>query len=476
MGNTVSKVGLIGLIAIVFGSMIGGGIFNISQNMAAEASLAAVVISWIISGIGVGCLVYTFKTLSDNRPDITSGIFGYAEAGFGRYAGFNSAWGYWLSAALGNIAFAVMVNDALAKFFPVFQNHGWQTILLGSICIWAINFFSFTGSKNTNFLNTISTIAKFLALLIILGIIVIFFQYDFLSQDFWGKTYDLSGLGSQIKSTMLVTLWCFIGVEGAVVISNQAKKESDVGKATVIGFLLALAMYATLSILSFGIMTQPELAKLTDPSVGGVIAKVVGNWGQIFVNISVLISVLGGWIAWTILVGEVPYDAAKQGVLPAFFKKENKNGAPTTALMISSAIMQLGMFAVVFADNVYVASITISGVMILPSYLLSSMYLYKASKNKGILKDQKKARNTAIIIGILSTLYCLWLIYAAGTSYLLLSTIFYALGIPFYRLAHKDIRKKGGTIYTKYERILEIIIIALALLAIYMLATNHVSF
>ena len=309
-----------------------------------------------------------------------------------------------------------------------------------------------------------------------MGILIIFFQYDLLSVDFWGGNYDLSGLGFQIKSTMLVTLWCFIGVEGAVVISNQAKKESDVGKATVIGFLLALAMYATLSILSFGIMTQPQLAKLTDPSLGGVVAKVVGNWGQIFVNISVLISVLGGWIAWTILVGEVPSDAAKQGVLPSFFKKENKNGAPTTALLISSSIMQLGMFAVVFADDVYVASITIAGVMILPSYLLSSMYLYKASKNMSILKDQQKQRRTAIIMGVLSTAYCLWLIYAAGTSYLLLSTIFYAIGIPFYRLAHKDTLKKRGAIYTGPERILEIIIIILALLAMYMLATNQVSF
>ncbi|WP_281614511.1 basic amino acid/polyamine antiporter [Flammeovirga sp. SubArs3] len=475
MENKSTKVGLAGLVAIVFGSMIGGGIFNIPQNMAASASLGAVILSWIISGIGVGLLVYTFKTLSEERSDITSGIYGYAKAGFGRYVGFNSAWGYWISAALGNVAFAVMLNDALGVFFPVLLKHGWQTIALGSGMIWFMNFISFLGTGKTSFLNTISTVAKFAGLVIVIGILIVSFKYDLLTKDFWGNAYHLDGLGSQIKSTMLVTLWCFIGIEGAVVIGSKAKKSSDVGKATVIGFLAALSMYVIISVLAFGIMQQPELAKLADPSSGALLEAAVGHWGLTFVNVAVIISVTGAWLAWTILVAEVPHDAAKDGVLPKLFVKENGNGAPTTALYISSIIMQIGMFSVIFAQDVYLAAIDIAGVMILPSYLLSAMYLFKGAKSKEILANSKK-RTLAIAVGAITTLYCLWLVYAAGMSYLLMATIFYAIGIPFYRLAHKEEVKAGKKIYTKGERVIEIAIMLLAIVAIYMISTGAVSF
>lgn len=121
MSEESRKLGLIGLTAIVFSSMIGGGIYAIPQNMAAGAGLGATIISWMISGFGVLFLVLTFKTLSDLRPELNSGIYQYAKESFGNYIGFNVAWGYWLCAAMGNVAFAVMLNDSLGFFFLFFS-------------------------------------------------------------------------------------------------------------------------------------------------------------------------------------------------------------------------------------------------------------------------------------------------------------------------------------------------------------------
>lgn len=91
MADGSKKLGLGGLVAIVFGSMIGGGIFNISQNMAQGAGLGATLISWVISGVGVLFLVLNFKILADARPDLNAGIYQYAKEGFGNYVGFNVA-------------------------------------------------------------------------------------------------------------------------------------------------------------------------------------------------------------------------------------------------------------------------------------------------------------------------------------------------------------------------------------------------
>lgn len=137
---------------------------------------------------------------------------------------------------MGNVAFAVMLNDSFGEFFPVLLKHGWQTVVFGSFFIWAMYLIVARGVKAAAAMNTVVTIVKFAALILIVVILFIFFKVGALSYDFWGHVSDLGSLGTQIKSTMLVTLWCFIGVEGAVVMSARARNSQDVGKAGVIGF------------------------------------------------------------------------------------------------------------------------------------------------------------------------------------------------------------------------------------------------
>ncbi len=476
MSDNTKKVGLLGLVAIVFGSMIGGGIFNIPQNMAANSSLGPILIAWAITGFGMLFLAFTFKSLSNARPDIKSGIYAYAREGFGRYVGFNAAWGYWIAAAVGNVAFAVMLNDAVGHFWPVLLKHGWQTIVFGAVLIWVMNFIVLNGIEGASSLNTISTIAKLVALVVIIIIMMLFFSLKDFTFSFWGQGLNLGSIGEQIRAPMLVTLWCFIGIEGAVVVAGRAKSPADVGKATVIGLLLALLLYVLLSVLAFGLMHQTELAKLKDPSTAYLLQNVVGEWGIDLVNIAVIVSVGGAWIAWTILVAEVPYEAAKEGVLPKIFTRENRKESPMAALYISSIIMTIFMVMVAFAKNVYMAAIDIASIMILPPYILSAAYLWKASERSDILSEMHKKRKSALTIGIIATFYCAWLIYAAGVNYILLSAIFYTIGIPFYLLAHKDELKQGKTAFKPYEMFIAVIFIISAVIAIDMLVTGKISY
>ncbi|MDV2888222.1 amino acid permease, partial [Alkalihalophilus pseudofirmus] len=80
-------------------------------------------------------------------------------------------------------------------------------------------------------------------------------------------TFHFADVLTQTKSTMLVTLWVFTGVEGAVVLSRQARKKKDVGKATVIGVISTLTIYILISLLSLGVMTRQELSTLKSPSM-----------------------------------------------------------------------------------------------------------------------------------------------------------------------------------------------------------------
>ncbi|WP_218827260.1 amino acid permease, partial [Caballeronia sordidicola] len=105
------KLGLVAMTMLVVSAMVGGGVFNLPQNMPQFASLGAVIIAWVVSGLGIFFLARTLQVLADIKPELTSGIYMYSRSGFGKYAGFQIAWGYWLSSAFGNVGFGVLLMD-----------------------------------------------------------------------------------------------------------------------------------------------------------------------------------------------------------------------------------------------------------------------------------------------------------------------------------------------------------------------------
>ena len=123
-------LGIVALTLLVISAMVGGGAFNLPQNMAQSASLGAVLIAWLVLGLGIFFLARTFQVLSDVKPDLKSGIYMYSRSGFGKYAGFQIAWGYWLSSAFGNVGFALLIMDLLNSFFPPYFKGGntWEAI------------------------------------------------------------------------------------------------------------------------------------------------------------------------------------------------------------------------------------------------------------------------------------------------------------------------------------------------------------
>ena len=69
------NLGVLALAGVVISSMIGGGIYSLPQNMASGASVGAVILAWIITGIGVYFIANTFRILSVVKPDLTAGIY-----------------------------------------------------------------------------------------------------------------------------------------------------------------------------------------------------------------------------------------------------------------------------------------------------------------------------------------------------------------------------------------------------------------
>ena len=114
MDQQTQKLRLNALIALVVGSMIGGGIFSLPQNIAEHSAGGAVLIGWAITAVGMLALAFVFQTLANRKPELDSGVYAYAKAGFGDYMGFSSAWGYWISAWMGNVGYFVRLCIVIA--------------------------------------------------------------------------------------------------------------------------------------------------------------------------------------------------------------------------------------------------------------------------------------------------------------------------------------------------------------------------
>jgi len=247
-------------------------------------------------------LAFVYQSLAVRKPELNAGPYAYAKAGFGSFVGFNSAWGYWLSAFLGNVAYAVAIFSALSYFFPAFgDGNNLPSIIGASLCLWLIYALVMKGIKEAAFVNVITTIAKLVPIFLFILIAIIAFNWDKFTFNFWGQgnAEGTGGLGSilhQVKSTMLVTLWVFIGIEGASVYSARAASRSDVGRATLIGFAGALGIYVLVSLLSTGVSSQSELAGLKVPSMAGVLEPLVGAWGAALINLGLMISVGGAFL------------------------------------------------------------------------------------------------------------------------------------------------------------------------------------
>jgi arginine:ornithine antiporter/lysine permease len=82
------------LTAMVVGSMVGAGIFSLPGRFGAATGPFGALIAWVIAGGGMLMLAFVFQFLAQRKPDLDSGIFAYAKAGFGNYLGFAAAFGF----------------------------------------------------------------------------------------------------------------------------------------------------------------------------------------------------------------------------------------------------------------------------------------------------------------------------------------------------------------------------------------------
>jgi arginine:ornithine antiporter / lysine permease len=473
MSSTVVKMTRTQLTAMVVGGMIGAGIFSLPRTFAGATGPLGALVAWLIAGLGMYMLARVFQLLAERKPDLDAGVFAYAKEGFGNYPGFLSAFGYWIGSCIGNVSYWVLIKSTLGAFFPVFgDGNTVVAILVASIGIWLFHFMILRGVQQAAAINNIVTIAKVIPIVVFLVIMVFAFRMDMFSFNFYGG--DLTGsIFEQVRATMLVTVFVFLGIEGASVYSRYAKERKDVGAATITGFLVVTTLMVLVTLLPYAVLERADIAGMRQPSMAALLEAVVGPWGAVFVSVGLLISILGAYLAWSLICAEVLSAAARTKDMPAVFARENANGVPSAALWATNIVVQLIVISTYWSRDAFSLMLNLTSAMSLIPFFFVAAYGIQVTRRGEGYASEADGRQRDLILAVLATVYTVFLLYAGGVKFIVLSAVLYAPGSLLYLWAR---REQGLRMLAKPS---DVVILALAVIGaavgIYWIATGYIQ-
>jgi arginine:ornithine antiporter/lysine permease len=467
------KMTRMALTAMVVGGMVGAGIFSLPRTFANATGPLGAVIAWLIAGTGMYMLARVFQALAERKPDLDAGVFAYAKAGFGDYPGHLSAFGYWIGSCIGNVSYWVLIKSTLGNFFPVFgDGNTVVAIVVASVGIWLFHFLILRGVQQAAAINKIVTIAKVIPILLFIVILFFAFKLELFRFNLYGG--DLTGgLFEQVKATMLVTVFVFIGIEGASVYSRFAKERKDVGWATIAGFIGVTGLMVLVTLLPYAVLQRADIAGLRQPSMAGVLESVVGPWGSVFVSVGLLVSVLGAYLAWALICAEVMFAAGKSKDMPQAFSKTNANGVPHVAMWWTSIIIQIIVVTTYWSRDAFSLMLNLTSATTLIPYFLVAAYGLMIAKRGETYELRPEDRQRDLVLAGIAVLYTIFMLWAGGLRYILLAAILFAPGTILYFIAR---REQGKPVFDKTgDWVIFGLIVAAALYGVYGLVSGAIA-
>jgi basic amino acid/polyamine antiporter, APA family len=335
-GAAGPKFGLPAAIALIVGSIIGVGIFNLPTSLAVYGPIT--LISMALTTVGALALALLFASLSRRLP-ADGGPYAYARVAFGNGLGFANAWSYWITAWAGNAAIAV----GWVLYVEHFINKGhtkWITVLLVLVGLWLPALVNLSGVKNIGSVQVVTTIIKFAVLAFMSTVGLLFIH----GANF--TPWNVSGESAinAIGGGMAIALFSYLGVETAAVAAARVRDpDRNVPRATILGTIACSVVYLLSLTAVFGILPNSKLANASAPFSDAANAIFGGTWAGNVMAIAVIISGLGALNGWTLICAEMPLAAADDGLFPERFKRISKSGVPAFGIVASTVLASIAM-------------------------------------------------------------------------------------------------------------------------------------
>lgn len=418
--------------ALVVGNMIGSGVFFLPASLGAYGGIS--ILGWIFSAVGAFFLALVFSRLSRLVPDLSGGPYVYARVGFGEFAGFLVAWGYWISIWCTNAGIAVALVSYLSVFFPILAEDPLIAVLVGLAVIWLLTWVNTRGVRSAGRVQLITTVLKITPLIVIaLGGLFYLDPANFVPFNLSDRS-DFSA----VTATATLTLFAFLGLECATIPAADVQDpETTIPRATIWGTLITILVYILGTVAVMGIVPPQELQQSSAPFADAA-ARIWGEGARQLIAAGVVISTFGALNGWILIQGQIPLAAAKDRLFPPIFKKENKRGMPGIGIAISSILVSL-LMVMNFTRGLAAAfkfMILLSTLTVLVPYLFSAATFALLSLKRGIRSGKKFWGS--MVIALIAFAYSLWAVAGSGQETVYWGFLLLMAGIPFYVWLKKD--------------------------------------
>ncbi|MFE3502129.1 amino acid permease [Kitasatospora sp. NPDC059160] len=412
--------------ALVMGNIIGGGIFMIPAAVAPFGTVS--LLAFAVITVGSIALALVFGQLARRNPR-TGGPYVYAREAFGDFAGFLSAWSYWITAVVSNAALAVAAVGYLDVLLPMHHDVALE-ITAALVLQWLPALANLAGTRYVGAVQLVSTVLKFIPLLLISVGGLFFFDPKNVGP------FEASGQGwmGGMTAAAAILMFSYVGVESAAMSAGQVRDpERNVGRASVLGTSGAAVVYLLGTLAVFGTVAHQQLVDSSAPFSDAVNAMFGGTWGGAAIAVAALVSMTGALNGWTLLAAQAPYAAAGDGLFPAAFGKE-KRGVPTFGVLVSVALASV-LTVVNFASgakgafDVLVLITTFTAVV--PYLLSTAAQLYWLVRGATDKVDGTRLVRDAVL-GLGAFAFSIWLLAGAGYAAVYQGVLFLFAGILVY--------------------------------------------
>ncbi len=418
-----ASLGLAACTAIVVGNMVGSGFYLSPAAVAPYGQLA--ILAWIVMGIGAVCLGLTFARLARLAP-ATGGPYAYTKAGYGDFAGFLVAWGYWISiwASLPVIAFAF--TGSVVKLVPALQGSRPMGIAITLGAIWLATFTNLLGVKEAGLFAQVTTYAKLVPFAAIAVIGLAFVRPEHLAG------FNPSGKSLVDASAALapLTMFAYLGLESATVPAGDVRDAGrTIPRSTMLGIVVAVLLYVLGTTVVMGVVPRAQL--VVSPAPFADAARLMwGSAAATVIAIAVMVSSLGGLNGWTLLMGQVPMAAAIDGVFPPIFGRVSPRGVPAVGIAISASLAT-ALVLIQTAGTAKFAAIY-EAIVGLSTMAAVIPYVFCALAPALIVAGAAGGVPRLTIVEIAAFAFSLFTVYGCGPKPVLLGLMLLLLGIPVY--------------------------------------------
>nr|WP_268270566.1 amino acid permease [Streptomyces sp. MNU76] len=436
-----AALGLPAASALVIGSIIGTGVFALPSALAPYGPIS--LVAFVAVTLGALALAVTFGALSKRVP-ASGGPYVYAREAFGEFAGFLNAWSYWITAWAGNAAIVV----AWVGYVEVFVNTGHRTgisVLIALIGLWVPAAINLTGVRNTGAFQVITTVLKFVPLVFMATIGLLFIDPD----NFGAFNASGRSASGAISAAAAIALFSYLGLEAASVVAGRVREPGrNVPRATVYGTLVCAVIYILGTLAVFGTVSHGELGASTAPFTDAANNIFGGTWAGDAVAVAAIVSGIGALNGWTMLCAEMPYAAARDGLFPGTFAKlRGDSGVPVFGIVASTLLASLiTAFSYTRFEDVFTKIVLLSVFTAVIPYLFSAaaQLYWLLVRGRDSLKPRQLARD--VTVAALAMAFSYWSIQGSGYQTVYYGLFVLLLGLPVYVWLKRDRGEYGETV------------------------------